>query len=174
MLFLSSAPPNSFDVPLLLIKSKAPDTKEQTHLSEGDQGRKITLAVKAPLLPLFCDFPASWGRGERSRRTHKCEDEEQLVKMVDDKQKQRDAACPLGGFTSVCKHGSCCIGIHHSGVQDVDPNCKDPKCIKSFCWLTRCELVETCWAEEAAKTMEGTLEDSGCLSVNFKGWGELA
>lgn len=36
----------------------APDTKEQIHLSNRDQGWKITLAVKAPLLPLFSDFPS--------------------------------------------------------------------------------------------------------------------
>lgn len=56
------------------------------------------------------------------RRTYKCGDEEQLVKMVDDKrngsmwvEELSDAARPLGGFTHVCNEcDSCRIGIHHS------------------------------------------------------------
>lgn len=51
-----------------------------------DQGRKISLALKAPLLPLSLWLPLPPRGGDEGRgRTHKCVDEEQLVKMACDK-----------------------------------------------------------------------------------------
>lgn len=90
---LSAAPQNP-QSHLLLIKTRRSKHTYQTRIRE----RKITSAVKPPLLRLFCDSPlVNREEGTSGGGEHLCPGIwERLVRMADDK--RQDAACPLGGF----------------------------------------------------------------------------
>lgn len=111
---------------LLLIKSSPRHKRANTLIGQGSGKKNNPCRQGALSSPFFfCDFPQPTAGGDkRSRRTNKCGDEEQLVKMVDDKQRApcrgeelSDAVFPLGGFTRACIGCvSCPVDIHHSDL----------------------------------------------------------
>lgn len=96
---------------LLLIKS-TPRHKRANILIRQGSGKKNNPrregASPPPLLRLL--LPPEGG-DKRSRRTYRCEDKEQLVKMVDDKHN-----APCGWRNNVRLPAHWVAGIHHSGL----------------------------------------------------------
>lgn len=88
MLSLSGAPPNFFLCSTPSWLRVAPDKTRANRLIRQGSGKKNNPCRESTSPPPFLRLPQpTEGGDERSRRTYKCGDEEQLVKMVDDKQK---------------------------------------------------------------------------------------